>query len=137
MGGTMYLEQDQLAWVNDKLLHFGNAAGKVVSQVLHASAGVIEEEIHGLLPQSGRVWRKKRLAARSAAPGIVFRADFGDLFVTIRSKPNYNYLYFPDDGLNTRRHVGNQQFMLRGAEAAAQEVGQRVVTALVERFEQE
>lgn len=135
MGGTMRLEQEQLDQVQEKLLRFGNQAGKTVSQALHQSAEVIEGEIHGLLPQSGRSWPKKRLAARSAAPGIVFRADFGDLFVTIRSRPNYNYLYFPDDGYNTRRHMGNQQFMLRGAQAAAEEVGQRVVTALVEQFD--
>lgn len=137
MGGTMHLEQEQLDQVYEKLLRFGNEAGKTVSQALHDSAEVIQGEIHGLLPQSGRSWPKKRVAARSAAPGIVFRADFGDLFVTIRTRPNYNYLYFPDGGLNTRRHVGNQQFMLRGAEASASEVGQRVIQALVERFEQE
>ena len=38
MGGTMHLEQEQLDQVYDKLLRFGNEAGKTVSQALHDSA---------------------------------------------------------------------------------------------------
>ena len=35
MGGTMHLEQEQLNQVYEKLLRFGNEAGKTVSQALH------------------------------------------------------------------------------------------------------
>jgi hypothetical protein len=40
----------------------------------------------------------------------------------VHSAKKYQYLYFPDDGTNTTRHVGNQQFFRRGAEDASGEI---------------
>ena len=56
-----------------------------------------------------------------------------ELAVTIKTKPKYDYLYFPDDGSNTRRHVGNQQFMRRGAEKSRD----RIIDICVGRLAQE
>ena len=98
----------------------GQRAEAIVNDVLHNEAGpIIETNIMQLLPQSGRIWKGKKPAAKNAAP---FQEVNGNLSVTVTTKSNYHYLYFPDDGSNTKRHVGNQQFMFRGAEQAAPDI---------------
>lgn len=123
--------------VNEKLMQYGSkrAVAVVNEMLLKEAAPIIEESIHSLLPDSGRKWKGKRLASRKASPLKLFREKGGPLFVTIKTSPSYNYLYFPDDGSNTKRHFGNQQFMTRGAEAAAGSVGKMIVQELVELFE--
>lgn len=58
MGGTMHLEQEQLNQVYEKLLRFGNEAGKTVSQALHDSVEVIQGEIHGCCLSRGGAGRR-------------------------------------------------------------------------------
>ena len=55
--------------------------------------------------------------------------------VIFKSSPAWNYLYFPDDGSNTVRHRGNQQFMLRGAQDAAPKIADEICTRLARKFE--
>jgi len=97
------------------------------AQFLRALQGVLENEapeaikdkIKPLLPASGRTWRGKKKAASLANP---FKHENEMLAVTVKTVPRYGYLYFPDDGSNTKRHAGLQDFMGRGAEAAAPEI---------------
>lgn len=51
-----------------------------------------------------------------------------------QNKTPYNYLYFPDDGENTYRHNGDQEFMRRGAEEATENIIDQCVSALVEEI---
>lgn len=91
----------------------GNAE-KAINEVLWMQGGgLIGESIKLILPRSGRTWRGKKKAAADAAP---FTQTNENLSVTVRTKNAYHYLYFPDDGSNTRKHAGNMQFMYRGAE---------------------
>ena len=97
---------------------YGNAAQKVINDVLHEEgAQEIKKEITRLLPASGRSWKGKGAPARSAMPGR-FAQDNDLLAVTIAARGKYHYLYFPDDGTNTKRHAGNKRFMKKGAEKA-------------------
>ena len=83
---------------------YGDNAGKTVDDVLHnEGASIIKEEIMRLLPESGRKWKGKRTAAKQAQP---FTQKNESLAVTIKTRSAYHYLYFPDDGSNTRNHVG-------------------------------
>lgn len=112
---------------------FGDGAEDAVNGVLHGrGADVIKAEIHKLLPESGRVWDGKPVAAKKTDP---FKAEGFNLGVTVKSKPDYYYLYFPDDGGNSNRHAGNQQFMRRGGEAATQEVIDMCVEALTKTLD--
>jgi len=85
-----------------------------------------------LIPSSGRQWRGKRAPAASADSLQQLNTEM--LAVTIKSKTAYNYLYFPDDGTNTIRHAGNQQFFQRGAEEAADTVVELCLGKLTEDF---
>lgn len=114
--------------------HTGNTES-VINEVLHTEAAeLISDEIQSLLPISGRTWKGKRQAAHQAHP---FSQENGNLSVTIKTKSSYNYLYFPDDGSNTKRHAGNQQFMMRGTENKTSEIIDRCITSLVKNFEED
>lgn len=114
------LSYEQAEKLTENLSKAGNAAERVINDTLHGFAGKeIMENIMPLLPESGRKWKGKRAAASSTQP---FKQENSNLAVTVKSKSIYNYLYFPDDGSNTIHHVGNQQFMHKGAENAAEEI---------------
>lgn len=125
-------ELDQLA---EAMQQFGEGSGQIVDEVLHGEgAEEIKQRIAGLLPASGRTWRGKAAPARSVMPGQ-FKQDNESQAVTIVARGKYGYLYFPDDGSNTRRHAGNQRFMERGAEAAADRVIDLCLGRLVDAFQ--
>ena len=93
----------------------------------------IKHRIAVILPRSGRTWKGKGAPASAAMPGR-FSQDDEQLAVTIAARGKYHYLYFPDDGSNTRRHRGGQEFMRRGAEASASHVIDLCVGKLLESF---
>lgn len=129
------------AWQHEALLRtmqlYGDNAGKTVDDVLHnEGARIIKEEIMRLLPESGRKWKGKRTAAKQAQP---FTQKNEPLAVTIRTKSAYHYLYFPDDGSNTRNHVGYKgvprEFMYRGAENETSRIMDLCINRLIEKWE--
>lgn len=118
----------------DAMMQYGQESGKVVDDVLWNEGGkLISDEIMRLLPESGRkAWRGKKRAAKQAQP---FTQENSSLSVTVKSKSAYNYLYFPDDGTNTKRHRGEQYFMQRGAENQTEEIIDRCVNRLINKWE--
>ena len=125
------LTDDGVERFAEALENYEGKAGQVINDVLWNEAGtLIVEGIMPLLPRSGRKpWKGKPKAAASAMP---FTQKNETLAVTVKTKNAYHYLYFPDDGSNTRRHVGNQQFMLRGAEDKQDEIIERCITRLTQ-----
>lgn len=104
-----------------------------INEVLHNEGGqMLADSIKNLMPQSGKKWKGKKAPAKTS--NSLMYVD-GNLSVTVKSKSAYNYLYFPDDGTNTRRHIGNQQFFLRGAESASSDIVDRCVAKLINNFE--
>ena len=132
------LNDDQITRLQAAIQRYPGMAGKVIDQVLHEEGGpLIRDEIMRLLPESGRTWQGKRPAAKSAQP---FVQDNGSLSVTIRTKPAYHYLYFPDDGTSTKRHVGYQgkprEFMSQGAENKAAAILDKCIAQLIQEWEE-
>jgi len=118
---------------------YGDQAGRAVDEVLHnEGAALIKEEIMRLLPESGRDWKGKRTAARRTQP---FTQTNESLAVTIRTKSAYHYLYFPDDGTNTKRHIGfkgkPREFMKTGAENQTSRIMDLCVNRLIEKWERD
>lgn len=108
--------------VTDLINQYGDGAQRVINDVIHEEgAQEIKKEITHLLPASGRRWKGKGAPARSAMPAR-FDQDDDLLAVTIAARGKYHYLYFPDDGTNTRKHVGNKRFMRKGAEKATPKI---------------
>ena len=111
-----------------------SVAEQIINDYLANEGGKkIKEYIRAILPVSGRTWNGKKTAASQTDP---FRIQGENLAVKVYTKGNYHYLYSPDDGSNTRRHRGDQQFMFRGAEKAGDEIVNGVIDKLVKRLEE-
>lgn len=109
----------------------GNAE-KAINEVLWENGGqLINNAIMQLLPRSGRTWSGKKKAAADSAP---FTQENGNLSVTVKTKYAYQYLYFPDDGSNTRKHVGQQFFMFRGAETEQSKIIDLCIAKITENI---
>lgn len=114
--------------------NFPGNAEKSINDVFHNEAPkLVSEEIKRLMPVSGKTWKGKAPAAKTAKS---LTEDKGNLSFTVRSNGKYDYLYFPDDGTNTRRHVGNQQFFKRGGENKQTEIVDRCINRIVKDFGQ-
>lgn len=120
----------------DSLLNLVKQAGdpeKGINEVLHGTGGdLISKNIAHLLPRSGRTWRGKAKAAADAQP---FTKENGNLCVTVKTRGAYHYLYFPDDGSNTKRHAGGLHFMERGAESSKEKIIDEITTKLIAQIE--
>lgn len=126
------LEDHGVEELSKAIREYEGYAGEAINDVLwNEGAPLIQEGIQRLLPESGRTWRGKKPAAKRAAP---FTQENSTLAVTIKTKYAYHYLYFPDDGSTTRKHAGNQQFMYRGAEDKQEEIIDRCVKRLIDKF---
>ena len=122
-------EIDELA---NRIAQTGEQAEKIINDVLHNYAGQeIIDHITPLIPESGRTWKGKKKPAKVSQP---FREEQGNLYVVVKTKTPYNYLYFPDDGENTYRHNGDQESMRRGAEEATEKIIDQCVSALVKEI---
>lgn len=105
-----------------------NAETKI-NNVLHGYGyEEIEKNIRRYMPVSGRTWKKKRRPAKTANS---LQGVEGNLSITVKSRTNYNYLYFPDDGSNTINHRGEQHFMWRGAESAKHDIIDRCIAEII------
>lgn len=130
------LNTSQFDQLQAAMQQYPGYAGREIDEVLHNEGGkLINDEIMRLLPASGRMWKGKKAAAKSTQP---FVQDNGPLSVTIRTKSAYNYLYFPDDGTNTRRHIGYKgkprEFMATGAENQTAKIMDLCINKLIQRM---
>lgn len=129
---TFSLDTESYNKLFELMKNLEGTAPKTVNEILWNEGGpLITEEITNLLPVSGRRWIGKKPAAKSSKP---FTQENGELSVTVKTKNAYHYLYFPDDGTNTKKHVGEQYFMFGGAEAKQDEIINRCVAALIEKL---
>lgn len=110
---------------------FPGDAEKAINEVLHGKgAELIQERILKYMPVSDKKKGTHAVDAKSLTP------MGSNLAVTVKSTSKYHYLYFPDDGTNTRRHVGNRQFFLRGAEDASGEIVDAITGKLTQTIEE-
>ena len=101
-----------------------------INDVLHNYAGDrAQKDIILLMPVSNK---KKGVHAKHSDP---LQNITGNLSVTVTTKGKFGYLYFPDDGTNTRRHAGNQRFFERGGETAMDDIVGRCIEKLINNFE--
>ncbi|WP_302626809.1 HK97-gp10 family putative phage morphogenesis protein [uncultured Eubacterium sp.] len=110
---------------------------KIVTNTLHnEGANEIIEGIRVLLPQSRRKWKKKKPAAKMSKVSIKMRKppEIGNLKVTVGTTNNYHYLYFPNDGTNTKVHAGKQNFMEKGAESKQGKIVDICIKKLIEKI---
>lgn len=117
---------------------FEGDAEKTINDVLHNEASpIIQKAIRNLIPVSGREWKGKLPPAKT---GKSLTDEKGNLFVTVKTTKNYQYLYFPDLGTTTRRHIGKngkpQEFFKRGGESVQGEIVERCIGRLTKKLEE-
>lgn len=121
--------------ITDAMERFGKGSGQIIQGVFDEFGGYeIADNIIPMIHSSGRTFKGHRIGARAAGADDVFQHTVSDLTLIVRSVGRFGYLYFPDDGSNTKRHAGNQQFMIKGAEKAAPKIIERCVAKLTEEF---
>lgn len=119
--------------LQNAIKNFPGDAEAVINEVLHGEGSqLIQDSIRNLMPVSGREWKGKKPAAKSAKSLTDLK---GNLFVEVITTKNYQYLYFPDDGTNTKKHAGNQQFFLKGAESRQEAIIDLCINKLITAFE--
>lgn len=126
------MDARQFERLEQTIKQVGDQADIVINEYLKNQGGdQIKKEIRRILPQSGRTWEGKAPAASGVDP---FRKTPMNLAVKVHTKSAYHYLYFPDDGSDTKHHQGDQEFMLRGAESASDELSENLINKLLERL---
>ena len=127
------MDTKEIERLHTALRNFPGEAEEAINDVFHNDAPpLVSEEIRRLMPVSGRKWSGKAPAAKGAKS---LTDETANLAFTVKTTGKYHYLYFPDDGSNTRRHVGNQQFFQRGGEAKQSEIVDRCITRITKNFE--
>ena len=136
---TFQLDIRQVETLQRAIQLYSGDAERTVNDVLHNEGGkLISDEIMRLLPESGRTWNGKRTAAKQAKP---FTQKNENLAVIVRTVSAYHYLYFPDDGTNTKNHIGYKgrprEFMYKGAENQTGKIIDRCIDRLIKKWESE
>lgn len=127
------MDAKELERLFNTVKNFPGNAEKSINEVFHNDAPpIVSEEIKRLMPVSGKTWKGKAPAAKSAKS---LTDETANLSFTVKTTGKYHYLYFPDDGTNTKRHVGNQQFFQRGGENKQTEIVDRCISRIVKDFE--
>ena len=130
---TLGINMTELEKIERAIRTFPGNAEKAINDVLHNEGSVlIQEAIRPLIPESRKSWKGKKAPARI---GNSLRSTNENLTVWIRTTKSYQYLYFPNDGSSTQRHVGNQQFFFKGAESVRGAIVERCIGRLIQSFD--
>ncbi|WP_303136291.1 hypothetical protein [uncultured Eubacterium sp.] len=125
--------EDNLQVLENKITQLKEKGEEIVNETLWNEGGkLIGDNAKGLIHPSGRRWKGKATASTSTEP---FTQRKSNLAITVVTKNKYHYLYFPDDGSNTKKHAGEQHFMLRGLNNSSGEITQRCLAKLTAEIE--
>ena len=128
------MDTKEIERLHNAIRNFPGKAEESINDIFHNDAPpMVEETVKLLMPMSGRSWAGKIPAARTSK-SLTKETD-RNLSFAVKTTGKYHYLYFPDDGSNTRRHVGNQQFFKRGGEMRQHEIVDRCIVKIVDNFE--
>lgn len=131
------MDRRELDRIHNAAKNFPGVAENSINSVLYTEAApIIAEEIKMLMPVSGAHWKGKKKAAKLSNSIKERSKERRNLSIVVGTVSDYHYLYFPDDGTNTYRHVGNRRFFERGGKASSQEIVDRCVARIIGDFEE-
>lgn len=134
MTSRLYIDSDDFEKVEAAIKRFGEGAEDVITETLHDSGESIYQDINPLIHPSDRRFKGHRSSATTSS-----WPHYGidkPLEVSVGTKSKFHYLYFPDDGSNTDRHRGNQQFFKRGGDIAAPRIVSQCLDALASKWKE-
>ena len=126
------MDAKEVERLHEAIKKFPVNAEAIINDIFHDDGvQLVKEEVRRLMPVSGRKWKGKAKAAKNANS---LSDKTGNLFFEVSTTSAYHYLYFPDDGSNTRHHVGSQHFFRRGGENKQTEIINRCVYMIHRRL---
>ena len=130
MYNVYFAQVDELV---EAMKAYPNNTEEAINDVLHSEevARLAQNSIKRFMPVSGKMWRGKASPAKTSNS---LRNTNENLSTTVRTSKAHQYLYFPDDGSTTRRHIGNQRFFARGGEAVQGEIIERCIEKITKSF---
>ena len=100
------MDQREVERLHKAIKNFPGTAEKSINDVLYSEAPpIIADAIQLLMPSSGARWNGKKPAAKTAQSIKERTNERRNLSIVVGTVSNYHYLYFPDDGSNTKNHV--------------------------------
>ncbi len=130
MSVTYSLDYESALELQNTIQQYQDDAEGKINRYLHGEGyDMFDKAIHNAMPESGRKWRGKKTAAKGTK-SLQDKNKSENLAVTIRATSAYGYLYFPDDGSNTIKHYGNQQFFEKGVESKADKAVNDILDSL-------
>lgn len=119
--------------IEKALKEYKGNAEEAINDVLHNQAGqLIADSVRRLMPVSNvKPWKGKPKHAKESQS---LRQINYNLAVKVTTAGKYGYLYFPDDGTNTKNHVGEQHFFARGGEAVKDDIIDRCLKRLTQEL---
>lgn len=120
--------------LQETIKNYPDRAEKAINEVFRSQevSDLVYDKIKNLMPKSeGKGWKGKAPHAKDSKS---LRSTNENLSLTVRNAKRYQYLYFPNDGTNTKRHRGQQFFFEGGGEAATGDIVDGCIEKIVNNF---
>ena len=134
--GVLNIKDEGIDQLSQAIERYGAGSGQIIQEVFDGfAANEIKENVVPHIHPSGRTFIDHRTSATRAGIGRVFQHHVNGLTLTVESKGNFGYLFFPDVGQGAhQKRKGAQEFMLAGARDATQQIIDRCLARLAEEF---
>ena len=135
-GVDFSLKEEDLGRIQEAIMDFGNDAESVINECLKKSVSkVFRKTITNIIPVSEGKYPSQRgkIHAKTSNP---LRSMTDNLTLTIKSKTEFNYLYFPQMGEGTSKYKQPNDFMEKGIDAEYDNAVNIILEKLQRRMEE-
>lgn len=114
------INNEQVDQLSERIAKFGEAGDKAVNATLTQASEIMKRYMVEELPVHDNSARHKNMNSH-AKDSDPFMSIIGNLEFTIRNKPEFHYLVFPDKGIG-KYNKKAQNFIKKGSDNAVEEV---------------
>ncbi|MFR5526617.1 MAG: hypothetical protein ACLTJG_17145 [[Clostridium] innocuum] len=138
MSVSFEVKYEDILRIEEKIKKFqGNAEEEMNRYLRDSAAQIMIDAIVAALPMSSRNksnWSKNRIHAKVGNP---LEAEFFNLSVKVKSKKDFYYLQFPDQGTGTSEKKQSQNFMERGLLTVYDQIVDGLLETILTTFNKE
>lgn len=120
VGIKFKLDDEQVNKIAERLEKLGEVGDKAVNATLTQASEIMKKYMIEELPVHDNSSRHKNMS-RHAKDSDPFMSIIGNLEFTIKNKPDFHYLVFPDKGIG-KYNKKAQNFIKKGSDNAIDEV---------------
>lgn len=138
MSVSFEVKYEDILRIEEKIKKFqGNAEEEMNRYLRDSAAQIMIDAIVAALPMSSRNksnWSKNRIHAKVGNP---LEAEFFNLSVKVKSKKDFYYLQFPDQGTGTSEKKQPQNFMEQGLLTVYDQIVDGLLETILTTFNKE